>query len=392
MDNLTGSISSVGQPEGHLTPAGKVRWTNLDGLRGWGALLVVIFHATWVLFKYYLPAFQDAPPTLFGIGKLSVYCFFVLSAFVLSYPFFVTKHVGLLRRASLRRYPRLTIPVLAASFLAFVIMKAGLLFNAEANAIVQTKNWLGTFYQQTPTIVSWLKFSLYDVYFRYDLVTSYDVYLWTMPWELAGSFLVFALLALSGSSKRTRYLWYLGLLLICAHEQSILLNFVFGMAMADFAASSAYRDIENRKWANYAGLAMLVLALSIPVLLNGIYSVRLSALLAAFVVASAILWRPMRSAMQGPFSQFLARISFPIYLIHSLVICSLSSWLILEFTRRGMTREMIVAIVAPVTIIVSIGAAVLFAPVEVFSINASRVLARMVTGSKTIHSRSSDVR
>lgn len=41
----------------------------LDGLRGWAALAVVVFHATWESFKDYTPGVRTSAPGLVNDGK-----------------------------------------------------------------------------------------------------------------------------------------------------------------------------------------------------------------------------------------------------------------------------------------------------------------------------------
>ena len=59
----------------------------LDGIRGWAAVLVVVYHSSWEMFKFYLPPGPDSLPRMLVGSKWSfLYLFFTLSALVLSRP------------------------------------------------------------------------------------------------------------------------------------------------------------------------------------------------------------------------------------------------------------------------------------------------------------------
>lgn len=354
----------------------------LDGLRGWAALAVVIFHSTWELFKGYLPAVRTSAPGLINDGKLAVYVFFVLSGLVLAHPYLRTRRIETLQTTALRRYVRLTIPIAAASALALGLMWLGWMRNVEANRIVESQDWLGAFYLQAPTLVSWAKFAFYNVFFHYDLHTSYDIVLWTMPFELAGSFVVFGLLALAGASLRARLLWYAAAAVLAVREAPEMLSFICGIALAEIATSRRYLQAADARAGDVAGVALLALAFAGSVWLRDRYDPVLCAGLALLVVLGAMLSARLRALLETPLSQALGRISFPLYLVHTLVICSASSMLILKLADLGWSRAAVVGVVAPATIAASLAAAALFAPVERLAIAASRAFSSLVTGRR----------
>ena len=355
----------------------------LDGLRGWAALAVVVFHSTWESFKDYTPGLKTSAFGLVNDGRLAVYIFFVLSGLVLAHPYLVKKDIKIVQTTALRRYARLVIPIIAASFLTLAMMRLGWLFNAQASQIVGSKQWLGSFYLQTPTIGSWAHFAFYNVFFRYDGAPSYDIVLWTMPFELAGSFLVFGILALAAASFRARLVWYAVVAAVCFREQPTLLSFVIGLALAEFAASPLYRRIASRPWGDVLGLMLLAGAFAGSVMLRSVYSPKVCAVLALAVVASALISRLLHALLETRVSQFFGRVSFPLYLIHSLIICGPSSLLILRLNRLGWSHHALVAAVVPFTLSASLIAAWLFSPVERLAIGASHRLSDLILGRRS---------
>src|SRR5438874_6315090 len=292
----------------------------LDGLRGWAALVVVIYHSTWELFKNYVPAMRTSKPGLLNDGKLAVYVFFVLSGLVLSYPYLSTMRASQLTKLALRRYLRLTIPIAAASLLVLIMLYVGWFHHQQANAIVHSDDWLGSFYRFTPSVAGWARFSFYDVFFHYDKASSYDIVLWTMAYELAGSFLVFGILGIAGSSQPARLFSYAVAAVLCRWEAPLLLGFVFGMAVAELMLSPAAARVPARL-GDAAGTLLIAAAFLGSVLLRWTYSPQRCAWLALLLVTGVVLSGRWRALLEMRVSQWLGRISFPLYLVHIIVIC-----------------------------------------------------------------------
>jgi peptidoglycan/LPS O-acetylase OafA/YrhL len=102
-------------------------------------------------------------------------------------------------------------------------------------------------------------------------------------------------------------------------------------------------------------------------------------ILAVAIVALALRWRGLSDFLaENAMSRFLAKISFPLYLVHYVVIVTATSGMIALVGDR-LTLPLALAISAA-TILLSIVAAVLFQPVERFAHAASRRFAALVLG------------
>lgn len=105
----------------------KFRLDALDGVRGVAALIVLLSHTSHAG-AHLLPFLNCA-----GVGKIGVYLFFVLSSFLLTYPFVqkgkkafsVRALVHYALRRFFRIYPLLLLYLLAALFSTFVITHSG---------------------------------------------------------------------------------------------------------------------------------------------------------------------------------------------------------------------------------------------------------------------------
>jgi len=345
----------------------------LDGLRGWASLSVVIFHSSTELFRYTFP-WWTTHRLLLNDGQLAVALFFVLSGFVLSHQHLLRPNLQRIRATAIGRYVRLTIPIVAASFVALVLLAIGAMFNREASVIVQRADWLGTFYTFDASFWRWLGFALFGVYFNYDYVQTYDFVLWTMPIELAGSFLIFAMVALFALGPRLRLVFGLGAVAMFAHLP-VYLAFVYGYLLANLQL--AVRDQPNNRnlIGDLFGLALIVGAGWYRMDHDGL---RTTAALGACLVLAPVLSPLLRRLLSSPLSKWLGRISFPLYLLHPLVICSVSSYLIVTLDQLGWSLEHIALVVVPVTFVFSLGAAQLFVPIERYAIRSSHRFANYV--------------
>jgi peptidoglycan/LPS O-acetylase OafA/YrhL len=370
-------------PENPDKNASSSRLHYLDGLRGWAALSVVIYHVTWELFGKVVPGMAGTR-LLLNDGLFAVYVFFVLSGFVLSKPYLASGDIERLRATAVGRSIRLTIPIATASFLTFVLLKCGAMPNGPAGVIVDP-SWLKHFYRFDPSFLAYAKFSLYDVYFSNDVTKSYDVVLWTMPTELVGSFLIFTLIALFGGNLALRSVSCVAALFVCAQYDTWLLTFVFGYLLAELHTHVRDARITTGAVGNAIGFSLLATAALYRFDHDGI---RTCGLLATCVVAAPIFSSFLRAVLAAPVSRWLGRLSFPLYLVHSAVICSLSAYLIIALDQLSWSPSGIAAVVIPVTIVASLFAAQAFEPIERFAIrSAHRFAGLLLTRSRSVFQR-----
>ncbi|WP_250523095.1 MULTISPECIES: acyltransferase family protein [unclassified Caballeronia] len=204
----------------------------LDGMRGWAALAVVLYHLA--------PTFLIPPHYLKSIGwlmlpmdgALAVYVFFVVSGFSLSIGFVRRRERSGLFSLAIRRYPRLAIPVLAATLITLVMLLTGANRAPNAAALLGRTNWPASAFRFEPGLIDALKFGLFDVFFHYRWDHSYNPVLWTMSYELIGSVMVFALLIVMGTSRIRWAAYGLGWLAL-AHFDSPLSSFIAGTVLAE---------------------------------------------------------------------------------------------------------------------------------------------------------------
>ena len=185
---------------------GSGRLDLLDGVRGWSALSVILFHVFWEIFGALVPAFRNPVTGFLFDGQLAVCVFFVLSGEALSAAFFAGKGDAATFRLAIKRYPRLAIPILASCLIVFALDRGGLVYSSQAAAIVDRGDWMGGWLRAPLTLGGTLRYSLFDVFVSADIEHAVNPTLWTMKVELMGSFLVFAVLLAWKRLSRPRLL------------------------------------------------------------------------------------------------------------------------------------------------------------------------------------------
>lgn len=322
----------------------------LDGLRGVAAITVVLNHFIAAFFPalYFIDnqtqysrfdnLIAKTPLNLIYNGHFSVCVFFVLSGYVLSYKYFgLGQSKKNLVTSALKRYFRLTIPILFSLLLSYFLLKIDWLYNKQVSEMTGSQNWLGTFWNFTPSINEVLSQGIYKVIFKG--INGYNPVLWTMKYEFFGSLLVFLFLFLFGSLKK-KSLLYITLAIIL--WDSYYLAFFLGMILCD------YRDVFKRSklMSNkfyiiiISILAFYLASYPAPKYINSQlyhhlnfnflreYSAQFYHIIAAFLLILVIdSTDSFKKLMSHKSFNFLGRISFSLYLSHMAVIGSLSSYL-----------------------------------------------------------------
>ena len=271
-------------------------------------------------------------------------------------------------RAAVKRWLRLVCLVLLAASLSYLLFRFGLYRYREAAQISQSA-WLGTFGGSipkegfTPSLVdALLEGSLFAFLRGSDL---YDPVLWTMHHEFLGSFVTFFLAIILWRMRVKGAIWSLATAAIVVHAiDPFLFAFVTGtglawltsrfdvrlapgVALASIAAGIfLFGYLEPR--GAYAAFAMVQDAG--PARFDRIAIHTASGLLILLgLVGNDWLGRSLASP---PF-RLLGRLSFPVYLFHFPLLCSLACALFImlrPIASHEVTLLLVAAIYAPVVI------------------------------------------
>lgn len=357
----------------------------LDGLRGWASLFVVFSHLgpMFLLSTVKLPVIP-----FFSDGLLAVYIFFVLSGYVLSVGYFETNNKSLLAALAIRRYPRLTIPILASCTIAFAMVKLGAMVNIPAGAMAKSP-WLESFYTFSASWQSLLAFSFVDVYVD-SKAPTYNAVLWTMQYEFWGSLILLTVL-FALPTRPARLIGYATATVICWYFSSPLFAFVMGVALAEMMPTIRRAQESRRKLSNTSAIALLATGLLAAALRQqtDMWSPLWLTAFATCVLLAVLLHGSLQRLLSAQISLALGHLSFPLYLTHLLVICSWSSWLFTTLTELHLSQGLVAVVVAASTLAIAMLAAFCFVPVEAKAIRVSRtvsdVLLRRAAPTKPQH-------
>jgi peptidoglycan/LPS O-acetylase OafA/YrhL len=363
----------------------RVRIDMMDGLRGWAALSVAGFHFVWETFGARFPELRTPITAFFLNGPFAVAIFFVLSGYVLTVHDWLNPDKTRTVRQLCKRYTRLMLPVLAASAIVLLLMSLRLTPNAEAGRIVGRPDWLGGFLWFTPSFGGMLEFATAGVFLN-ERSLSYGPFLWTMTLELWGSVTVL-LLCLA-----ERWLWrpplaLAALAVLCLFTIPLLSGFFFGalIAYAHRDGGLAFRREGGRRALIGAAVAAGALLLaSMAIWDSGPLAGHALARLVVYGVAAPVLVVAVSGSawtarlLSTPFSRWLGRISFPLYLMHFPVLVSVTSGAIIATDGAGVLNLPVALLIAFGSLGLSLVVATAFLPVETATAWVGRRIERLV--------------
>ena len=210
-----------------------------------------------VVFLHYCLLFHPVIPGGFYTAGFEVCIFFVLSGFVLSYRFWQTQNTDSLTSSSLRRYVRLTATPIVSILLSYILLEFSLYNYEEIVQYLGSSFIFANYFQLTPSLSDAIYESFWGMYFSYSTPTSYNPVLWTMSWELKGSLLTAAFLALFGK-VRNRFPLYI--IFIILSINTLYPSFIFGVMFSDLLYSN-----EGKKWREILKKQKLLAIISLTV-------------------------------------------------------------------------------------------------------------------------------
>jgi len=356
---------------------GKSRLLELEGLRGFAAIAVAIFHAILIFWCYAIYGkeasggiqnmrFEDNlyGNPFFGLysGIFAVAIFFVLSGFVLSVGYFSTGKIEIVQKLAAKRYIRLMLPALASVMIAWLLITIGLSHNPQAFAITHSV-WLHGEWNLIPNFFdalwqgTWAIFTIGQPLFTSGQV-SYNPVLWTMLYEFVGSFIVFGCLSLFGKLRKR---WIVYLFLVLLTFQTWYLGFVIGMILADLYSAKQFPF-------NGASWRFMLFILLVGVFLGGypffgptntsIYStleifsltnlqnLSLYTIIGATFVIIGVLTVPFITRFfSSKWVSSLGKYTFSLYLVHKLVLFTLTTGLFVWlYSFMGFNKAALIAI------------------------------------------------
>jgi peptidoglycan/LPS O-acetylase OafA/YrhL len=351
------------------------RRVEIDGIRGWAALSVLLFHLFVEFFGALVPEFRNPLSRIFLNGGLAVAIFFVLSGDALSIAYLKNNSYRSLDSILVKRYFRLTIPILLSCAIVYALMRAGLTYNLLAAPVVHREDWLGTAINFQPNFIEMLRYSLGRVYIGHNLSVSYNPFLWTMSVEMFGSLVVMLYLYVSQRLRRpVATLWYAIIVLFLLRDFIAL--FLVGVLFGKLRVDGVFdRLLASIKWRNRLLLIVAGTCLCLVTIVDR-GSVHVNMLAAAVLVFCFYSSRISIAFFSTRLSRFLGEISFPLYLVHFPVLCSLTSFLTIRASASGDLDVPHIIGIGLITIAVCIAASIVFRAIELRALRIIDMLPR----------------
>lgn len=386
------------------------RQKSLDGYRGICAFFVVLDHCmsafypnivygTWkgeraAAFFHFI---ERTSLAILYHGHSAVSAFFVLSGYVLSQSYFRKRDAEIITSGAFRRYFRLALPVFVSSLIAYYFMQKNFYCNQQAAVLSGSKMWLDNFYKFKWSPGDVFSFSFFNVFFAYREDMSFNAVLWTMQYEMIGSLIVFCFLGIFGNFRR-RYLIYLPLCWFFL--RSFYFPFILGIMLSDIEAINFRHPLAlfEKPFVRFINRIFLFLLFALSLLLlpypypmpyvknflmdlgkmislkgyDEHFFTAVGALLMIYVILHSRI-------LNGFFSSrpifWLGKVSFPLYLIHLILICSISSRAYIWMNKVGMPPFANFLLSTGFTVVLSLVAAyVLYFVTEIPSVAIPRVL------------------
>ncbi len=337
----------------------KHKLKHIEGIRGLAALIVVLHH--YVLAFYPALSFGDStqahigdghlellmahtPLNIFYNGSFAVCVFFILSGFVLSNAYHQTQDPSILSHYAIKRYFRLLVPVSASIIIAYSFIQIGLMHNAGLGSITKSGEWLNDSFKDVGSLCDVLKNMMVDVFFFKD--NTYNPVLWTMTYELLGSLLLFSFLLVSHPFKQKSRLYFILILVLFITQHYFYAAFILGALLNNYIIQKQSVSIGNviPKWLL---LLLLIIGLffgSYPmcheenqtmygfITFSFLVNNEFYHVIGSFMVMFAILHsETLKRILSTRVFSYIGKISFSFYLLHYIILCSLSCYLFTRF-------------------------------------------------------------
>jgi peptidoglycan/LPS O-acetylase OafA/YrhL len=361
----------------------RTRHYEIDGMRGWACVSVMFSHLFFGVFLNTEPRFIPVDWRFlmepFLGGTLAVAIFFILSGDVLSASYWFNPAPSGLVRHTVKRYARLTVPVLGASIVVFVLIKLGLTWHHQVAGQLHVQNWLGSFLQGDFDLIDLFRFACVTVYFEPPTGRMLLPFLWTMRVEMLGSLLVLVYLYADFAIRR-RYAFILFIMLFCMAADSMLACFPIGMLAANIRARGGFDWARRQIWSDPLCLIGFALALVVGTWCNRVMEGFLLPSIIAGTVAVACVYANDRLSrfFSTPISIWLGKISFPIFLLQFPVIISFTSGMALLALNAGILSTAMIWLIVATSGALCLIVSRLFLPVEIWASRAGDAVCDLV--------------
>jgi peptidoglycan/LPS O-acetylase OafA/YrhL len=355
------------KPATAQSPVSSYKLIHLETVRGLASVIVLVHHfclAFWARPKLNFPRGLGQTPLYWLLnGSAAVYLFFLLSGFVLTRRYFDRgASRGELAVATAKRLPRLIVPAGASILLAWAVLRLGWSEHVAAGQVLNSR-WLSSFANAgfPPDYVPSFAIALQQcvtVFFHDGFDGLLNSNLWTMFPELFGSFLCFALVWLAMAARLRSVAEVVLAAVICVGLAMALGHYALPFAIGTLLAR--FLPYERMQVTPRLGAIGCIVGLA---LCSSRYFL-LETLGALAIIKTVLICPPIARSLSGRWGAFLGRYSFPIYLVHPIILCSAASSLYLAVLDASGSRIAALALAFGATLILTFLVAMPFVALE----------------------------
>jgi peptidoglycan/LPS O-acetylase OafA/YrhL len=151
-----------------------------------------------------------------------------------------------------------------------------------------------------------------------------------------------------------------------------------GAAIANLTQLKLHQRLRDSRAEPFVSWGLLAGALVFAALRPEILEPVWLTLCSSALLYGVLLNGSAQRALSTPISQWLGRISFSLYLLHILVICSFTSWGYLALSQEGVLSNASTTLILGATVILCLSAATFFYPLERLGIALGRSFSKAV--------------
>jgi len=292
-------------------------------------------------FGLYIDVLTSPLISIFYNGRFAVYVFFVLSGYVLTKTYFDANTTSELKKRIVGRYFRLNVPVASILIVSYIVYALNLY--ADINSLKSSEfGILLNKYFKDIAFIEVIKAAGFKTIILGENILNPPT--WTIKVEFVGSiYLLLFYIFQNRIASIKYYVPLLGAVLVYFYEYSSLHYFALflGSLINIIKPSKTLMIILIITGGFLASYQLNSYVYSfLPSLsiigLNPLFDIEVYCLCGSFLLVLPIANGYGRKFWELKSIQYLAKISFSLYLIHFIVLCSLSCYLYLYFPKNGI--------------------------------------------------------